>query len=1277
MGSGVRLELLGGFALQSAAGEPILLSARKPRALLAYLALAGARPQPRERLAALLWPDSSEQQARTSLRQALTAVRRAVEPAGGELIVADSEQVALEFANLELDVAQFEQAATSRSVDGWQQAVQLYRGHLLDGFSAEAPTFEQWCAAERERLRAIAINALAELLTHQEERGTHERALETATRLLSLDPVREETQRALMRLYLRKGRVVDAIKQYQACRQVLARELGVQPAPETERLYREILNQRRAARPAEPLPAEGAATAPAAPAARRDLRHGVTLFVDLHGFTAFSGEHDPEITHDYLLRYRALVRGLVEEHGGRLTNYIGARVMAVFGVPTAHENDAARACAAAVVLRDHVPLVKADAGHSFWPQIGLASGRLFADVEGDSLVVSGEPVSLAARVMERAPAGQIYLTEGVRQALGGLGDVVDLPDVHIQAAAQPLHVWQLDRMAPPAGRRAPLVGRRLELAQARSLLEACGAKRSGQVLAIRGEAGIGKSRLLEEIALEATARGFECHRALVLDFGAGSGGAVAALVRSLLGVGEGGDQAAARGIDTAAREGRIDVEVLPHLYDLLGLPLPEELRESHSELDATSLRRAQQGALADLVRWAAQRAPLLVAVEDVHWADAATLDALARVAAAARQLPVLLVLTTRGERDPLGAAWRAASGHCPLTTLDLSPLSDDEAREFAARYECEDEVLVRSCVARADGNPLFLDQLLRNARAGSSALPGSLQSIVVARLDRLQPAEREALQAASVLGQQFSLEAVASLAPIQCSCDDMVAQGLVRPEGEGYIFSHVLIQEAVYASMVRAHRQTLHKRAGQWFAMRDPLLAAEHLDAAQDPGAATAYLTAARAEAERHRYDRALRLVERGLALNPDLRVRQALICARGDVLRDIGEPGAAVQAFREALNLAQADEEKSHALIGLASALRILDQTREALTCAESALDHARARGDPAELAQIHLLLGNLYFPLGQIDACLEADERALGYAQQAGDPVLEARALGSLGDAYFLRAQIRTSGEYVERCIALCKAHRLTWVEAAMQPMLGAAHFYQNRPQPALEACERGIELARRVGSLRAELLSRDIASAVYYYMGDLGRAIDQARQTIDLCERLGARRFEAEAMGILGMALFAQGERERAEAVVDRAWTVCEGVGESYVGPWVLGAQARVTLDPAKRRDALARAEALLAQGCVSHAYFHFYDLAIETSLDQGEWSEALRYAQALERYTSVEAVPWCDLVVRCGRVLAQYGAGERGNIVRDELAAVAQSAREVGYRSFEARIDALSR
>jgi hypothetical protein len=134
------------------------------------------------------------------------------------------------------------------------------------------------------------------------------------------------------------------------------------------------------------------------------------------------------------------------------------------------------------------------------------------------------------------------------------------------------------------------------------------------------------------------------------------------------------------------------------------------------------------------------------------------------------------------------------------------------------------------------------------------------------------------------------------------------------------------------------------------------------------------------------------------------------------------------------------------------------------------------------------------------------------------------------------------------------------------------------------------------------------------------------------------------------------------------------VCEGVGEPYIGPSILGVKARSTRDPAKRRDSLVRAEALLAQGCVSHAYFHFYDIAIETSLEHGEWEEVLRYAQALADYTRDEPVPWADLVVRRGRALARHAAGGRDAGLPGELEGVANAVREAGYHAFAPRLDA---
>ncbi len=1260
----VRLELLGGFQLYSAGRKPIVLTARKPRALLAYLALGVRRAHARDRLATLLWPDSSEMQARTSLRQALTALRRALGDGADELIAADVESVALARDGFELDVAEFEHGIDLGTADSLQSSLALYRGDLLDGVSAESASFEQWLAAERERLRAVAVRGLVSLLDHQQESGLPDRALETATRLVAIDPLREDAHRVLMRLYLQQGRPVEALRQYQLLRQTLARDLGVTPEPQTEQLYREMLQQRRA--PAGVRPAAADEVQPARSEAARsqpDVRHCVALFVDLHGFTAFTGETDPEEVHDYLLRYRARVAELVRESGGELTNYIGARVMAVFGAAVAHDNDAERAAGVALALREDVPGLASAGGRWFDPHIGVASGGLFVDRSSGTAVVSGEPVSLAARIMEQAGPGEILISGWVHQALRDSVHADPVSEVAVRAAARPVQLWRLRGWADRAETGRPFVGRQLELRQIEGLLDACLAARTGHVLLVRGEAGIGKSRLVQELLQRARTRGYACHRALVLDFGSGiAGGAIPVLTRALLGV-PGGEAAERVGaaVQQIINAGWVSHGLAPFLYELLELPLPGDPSDGAQAVDRDARARGHQAVLNSLVRARSASSPLLLVVEDVHWADRTTLETLARAAAAARDLPLVLALTTRPEPETVGPAWRAASGGSPLLTLDLAPLTQAEARELAGTYPCEDDALVASCVQRAEGNPLFLDQLMRNAQSGDRTLPSSIQSIVLARLDRLDPGDRQALQAASILGQRFTLEAVQSLTSIACSCEEMVARGLVRPEGQGYIFNHALIHEAVYASLLRSRRHELHLRAAAWFAARDPVLHAQHLDAASNSGAAAAYLRAAQAEADRHQYDRALRLCERGLELAEEQWLQLSLGCLRAEVLRELGQTEASVQAFEAAVELAEDTEQRARALFGLASSLRILDRHREALAVVDAAEQQARDLGDPVQLAQIHFLRGNLYFPLGETDACLAAHEQARAYAMQAASPALEARALGSLGDAHYLRGEIQTACEYFARCVALAREHGLLSLEATGLPMLAATQFYRLEFEEALENCRLARAQAARAGSLRAGLVALVISGQVRAYRAEWEAAIAEAEEAVAVARRVGARRFEADALGVLGLAQNGTGLRTDAEQTLEQACAASRAAGMRYTGPWVLAALALVTRDADKRSAALAESERLLDEGCVSHAYLHFYDLGIECALELGDADLAQRYAQALLDYTAREPLPFAEFHAQRGMLLARAARGERSAGLQRELSALAEEAR----------------
>jgi DNA-binding SARP family transcriptional activator len=1267
-----RLDVLGGFHLASQAGEPITLTARKPRALLAYLALSPGKAHGRERLATLLWGDSPEQQARTSLRQALTALRRGL-PDADAMIDTDTESVRLAPSALEVDALAFERAVALGTVESLHSGLSLYRGDLLDGFSADAPAFEQWVVAERERLRGLAVQALSALFEFQRRLGLSDAAVETAARLVALDPVREEIQRELIRLYLQQGRMVDALRQYQAVRQVLARELGVQPAPETEQLYREILQQRRAATVLDiqaAAPPEPART-PAAPA----VRHAIVMLADLHRFTTFAGETDPEMVHTYLIAYRRHVDDVVQAHGGVITNYIGARVMAAFGVHVAHDNEAERAVRAALTLRDTVPGLPAPGGWTLSPQIGLASGSLFTEVGPGPLVISGEPVSMAARIMEQAQGGEVLAAGWVRHALGERLRAEALPTVSVRGAARPVQVWRLSEWLERVPRMHPFVGRQLELRQIAGLLEGCLASRTAQVLLVRGEAGIGKTRLLEELTRMGRARGFMAHRAAVLDFGAGSGGsALASLVRSLLGISErdGRDRARAAA-EHAIERGEVERERAAFLYGLLELEVPESL--DRTAVDTGARQRAEEDVLAGLLRSHAQRSPLLLLVEDVHWADEATLAALARAAAASRALPVVLALSTRPEGDPIGTPWRSACAGCPVMTLDLGPLAASEAAELAASYFCQDQALVRSCVERAEGNPLFLDQLLRSAQSGSRVLPSTIHSIVLSRLDRLEASERSSLQAAAVLGQRFSVEAVQHLMQgAACACDSMIEKGLVRPHAGGYLFSHALIQEAVYASLLRSRRQELHRRAAQWYATRDVVLAAEHLDAAEDAGAAQAYAQAAKAEAERHQREGALRLAQRGLELTQDRALRHELTCLAGELLRELGRTEESVERYRAAVDSGEGAREKAQALFGLASGLRILDRPEEALAAVDRAEAYARQRNDPAELAQLCFLRGNLYFPLGEIDACVRAHEQAREYAERARSPTLQARALGSLGDAHYLRGEMLTAHEYFKLCVTLARAGNLQNVEAASLPMVGITHFYRNELAIAANVCREGAQLARSVGNLRAELVAHDVLSTVHLHAQRWQDAHDTAMEALALAQRVGARRFEADARGMLGAALYGLDRREQAEAMLEEALGVSREVGVRHTGPWILGTLSRVTRDPGKREAAWREAERLLEDGCVSHSHLHFYENAIEASLDCGDCARVERYAAALRQYTRREPLPWSELVVRRALALAAVARGDADAGVRGDLEALAQEAREAGLLIALPRIEA---
>ncbi len=1004
-----------------------------------------------------------------------------------------------------------------------------------------------------------------------------------------------------------------------------------------------------------------------------ELRQIAVLSVGISDFAQPGSELEPEEAHGLLSRFTEIVRRVVDGYGGFIDKHMGDTAIAVFGVPRAHDNDPERAVRAALELHEDAGSLT-ETGSPLRLHIGLACGRAMVSGAGGqppSYTFAGEPVILAARLQELAAPGETLIADAVYRTMSGRVDCEPRGDIALRGFARPARVWRVRAMRGAPTAHHAFVGRHAELAQLTGALRACKETGGGQAILVRGEAGIGKTRLVEELAATAAREGFVVHRGFVLDFGAGAAqGPVRMLVRSLLGLVHAGSSAQRQSAaERAVGEGTLPADRRPFLYDLLDVPQTREIRALYDAMDNDTRNRGKREVVTALIRAASARAPIVLAVEDIHWAEPVTLAHLAAITSALTEIPAVLVMTSRIEGDPLDQAWRSSVRGSPLLTIDLAPLRRDEAIALASTFADVAKAFAMQCVERAEGNPLFLEQLLRNAEEGvSEAVPATIQSLVLARMDRLAAQDKAALQAASAIGQRFALDA------LRCLVDDadydpqpLVRSYLVQQADEDYLFAHALIQEGVYGSLPKTRRRELHRRLGGWFADRDPILRAQHLDRAEDEAAPGAYLEAARAQAAGYHYERALQLAERGLGLAQNKSDRCALTCLKGELLHDLGSVLESIDAYQAALELAEHDSERCRAWIGLAEGKRVLDRFDDALQALDSAEAAATQQGLKLELARIHHLRGNLYFPLGRIEECAVQHELALKHAQEAQSPEAEARALGGLGDAAYARGQMMTANDYFSRCVALCRRHGFGRIEVANLPMAALTRIYRCELREGLEDALAAIEAAHRVGHQRAELNARVCTYNFLFDLGDLKQLKEQMEQARVLAERLGARRFEAQILAYLAKILREEGRPAEGLALLERALAICRETTMSFTGPRILSELALCTDDPAAREQALAEGEQILRQGAVGHNHLWFYRHAMELALRVGDWDGVDRYAAALEQYTRAEPLPWSDFFIARGRVLAHHGRGWRDDATRKELQRLRDEADRIGFKT----------
>lgn len=909
------------------------------------------------------------------------------------------------------------------------------------------------------------------------------------------------------------------------------------------------------------------------------------LFADVSGFTALSETRDAEVMAEIMNDLWALVDRAILDHGGRIDKHIGDAVMALWGADTAREDDPERAVRAALAMQAAVASFRASHHVPMALRIGVNTGPVVLGAMGTTaeFTAIGDAVNLASRLEHAAPVDGILISHDTYRQVRGVFDVRPREPITVKGKAEPVQTYVVTRAKPRAFRMATrgvegvetrMIGRDAELERLQALFLEARAGRAPQLVTVVGEAGLGKSRLIYEFAnwldlrpettyyfkgratqdrrhvLNSLFHDMFAHRFDILD----SDSAAAVLDKF---------RAGTAGILEATEA------------DVAGHYLGFDLSTSSAVgllLGSAEFGQVARAHLARYFRALAALSPVVILLEDIHWADDQSLE-LAAYLAALPPTRLLLVAAMRPELLERRPDWGAP----PSQRITLTPLSKQDGSalvgEILRRVKGPSGSLREMIVDAAEGNPFYAEEMvktlmeqgviergIRNEERGSEGdqippLPGSpasdevwrvrtdrlaglsapptLTGLLQARIDRLPPVEREALQQAAVIGRVFWDDAVAALtgsnrAEIEPILESSRKRELVaRRErssfaGAGeYIFHHALLREVAYEMVLLKHRTTLHGRAARWLESHAgerldeylTLIAEHYIQAGEQLRAAVHLEHAGAAAFEKGAFQPARQSLERALALREASGetsgpVVTTLSLSLGQACSRLDDYSAAETALARALAGGREAEDtyvKAEALIWLAHVALLRGEFTRAQTLIDEALPLARAAG--GRTPALALIRGAVtIWKLGNLEAAEAMAAEALAATRAAEDFILEIDALTLLSNIASDRRQLERAVRLCEEALGLARAARHLSHEARATMNLGNMAYLQGDFAAAREYGQKGLAFSHELGEPEGIITSLGNLAQATLQLGDVGAARAGVREAMALAQKLG---------------------------------------------------------------------------------------------------------------------------------------------------------------------------